>query len=234
MEAVEDTAHALSVGRVEFLGLELEVAAGALVPRRETELLARRAIALLEEAGLDVPHVVDVCCGAGNLACAISMAFPTARVWASDLTEPTVALTRRNVARLRLAERVTVTRGDLFEALEELSGRVDLVVANPPYISSSRLDERRDLLDHEPREAFDAGPYGLTIHQRLLREASAFVRPGGWLAFELGLGQHRQITALARRARTWSVPEFAVDEDGNPRVAVFRREADPAIERRES
>ncbi|HJL16611.1 MAG TPA: HemK/PrmC family methyltransferase [Sandaracinaceae bacterium LLY-WYZ-13_1] len=241
----DDTAEAtaaLAAGRMRFFEVELEVGPGALVPRRETELLARRALARLAEDTLEAPLVIDMCCGVGNLACAIATQVPTARVFASDLTEETVALATRNVERLGLSGRVTVLRGDLFAALDGygLEGAVDLVVANPPYISSARLEsDRASLLEHEPREAFDAGPYGLTIHQRLLREAWEFLRPHRTLAFEMGAGQERQVLALARRARRggqplWSVPELVEDEQGRPRVAMFRRNAHTDEEERET
>jgi release factor glutamine methyltransferase len=102
-----------------------------------------------------------------------------------------------------------------------LEGNVALIVANPPYMSTRRLAERPDLAN-EPREAFDAGPYGLAIHQRLVREALPFLSVGGYLIFEFGLGQDRQIRLLLDRAREYDF-EFVADPDGNPRVAVARR-----------
>ena len=142
----------------QFLNVEIEVGPGVLVPREETELLARTAIDLL--AALDAPLVIDMCCGSGNLALAIATARPGARVYASDLTAETVATARRNVERLGLTERVTIVQGDMFSGLadRDLLGRADLVVCNPPYISTTKLEtESAHLLLNEPREAFDAG-----------------------------------------------------------------------------
>lgn len=213
------------LGTEEFMGIELEVAAGALVPREETELLGRTAVARLQELEPGrAPRVIDMCCGSGNLAVAIAVHVPAARVWAADLTEPCVALARRNAARAGVADRVEVVQGDLFEPLRDrgLEGTIDLVVCNPPYISTSRLEkgDRRALLDHEPREAFDGGPFGLSIQQRVVKVAADFLRPGGWLMFEFGLGQDRQMTALFRRARVYDHIATVPDPDGNPRVAV--------------
>lgn len=221
------------LGSEEWLGLEIKVQADVLAPRKETELLGRTAMRLL--AGVEAPIVIDMCCGSGNLACAIAHHVPGARVFACDLTDSCVALARDNASRLGLP--VTVMQGDLFEGLEGqyLDGKVDLVVCNPPYISTSRLEkDRATLLDHEPRAAFDGGPYGLTIQQRVIREAPAFVKPGGSLAFEIGEGQARQISALFQRAKhAWKDVELVNDERGEPRVAVARRteSAPPATER---
>lgn len=210
-------------GLHRFMGVELELSPDVLVPRAETELLGRRAVAALGDAGA---VVVDMCCGSGNLALAIAAAVPSARVWGADLTDGTVALARRNAARLGLEDRVTIRQGDLFGALagEGLEGKVDMVVCNPPYISTARLEgESAHLLDSEPREAFDGGPYGISIHQRLVREAVDFLKPGGWLLFEFGEGQHRQVAALVSRARAYEPVVFAEDGEGRPRVAIARR-----------
>ena len=215
----------MTARRATFMGLDLETTDHVLIPREETELLARTALDLLTEMSAPAPCVIDMCCGSGNLACSLAHARPVLRVWASDLTDPCVALARRNVARLGLGARVDVRQGDLFAGLAgaDLEGRVDLVVSNPPYISTGRLaGESAHLLDGQPREAFDAGPYGLTIHKRLINEAPRFLRPGGFLAFEIGRGQDRQIDHLFSRAPMFETPRRVNDSSGVPRVVVAR------------
>jgi len=211
-----------------FMGIELELAPDVLVPREETELLGRRAVAILgDRAG--PATVIDMCCGSGNLALGIAADVPRARVWGADLTDSTVALARRNVERLGLRKRVTIRQGDLFAALdgEGLEGAADMIVCNPPYISTSRLEgDSAHLLASEPREAFDGGPYGISIHQRLIRDAIVFLKPGGWLLFEFGEGQDRQAAALLARTKAYEAVSFAEDAAGRPRVALARRRAE--------
>ncbi|HWK32980.1 MAG TPA: HemK family protein methyltransferase [Hyphomicrobium sp.] len=208
---------------VTFLGIDFEVAGAVLRPREETELLGRAAQEILTDVA-GAPLCIDMCCGSGNLAIALAKHRNDARVWASDLTDGAVATARRNVDRHELASRVAILQGDLFAPMVEsgLVGMVDLIVANPPYISTSRLLEgdRAHLLEHEPREAFDGGPYGIALHMRLINEAPAFLKSGGWLGFEFGLGQDRQVAALLKRARTMGEPVWHTDEAGNRR-AVF-------------
>jgi release factor glutamine methyltransferase len=100
-------------------------------------------------------------------------------------------------------------------------------VCNPPYISDKRLEgERALLLDLEPREAFAAGPYGLGIHMRVVRDALAFLRPGGALLFEVGLGQDRQVKILFQRAREYERIEVARNAAGEGRVVLgYRKRA---------
>lgn len=210
-------------GTETFLGVELFVEKGSLVPRTETELLGRTALELLTGSKSD-PFLIDMCCGSGNLACALATLVPNARVLAADLSSDCVALTRRNVLKLDLATRVNVFEGDLFAAFhnETPVGGVDLVVCNPPYISTGRLAERPDLSE-EPRLAFDGGPYGLSIHQRVAKDALDVLKPGGYLAFEFGLGQERQLRIVVDRARGYENIRLVDDPEGNPRVLVARR-----------
>jgi release factor glutamine methyltransferase len=218
---------AYAKGAHTFMGLDLIVGEGALVPRPETELLARSALRVLDgrrREGANRLRVIDMCCGAGNLACAVAVHAEGTEVWAADLSPDCVALTRRNVEKHGLTERVRVLEGDLFTPLprEELEGTVDLVVCNPPYISSGRLAEREDLT-REPRLAFDGGPYGLSVHQRVSRDALPFLGTGGFLAFEFGLGQERQLRSVVERARGYEGVELVNDDAGNPRVLVAKR-----------
>jgi release factor glutamine methyltransferase len=221
---IVDVRDRLAAGRQTFLGIEMLCGEGALVPRPETEVLGRAALAKLE-ARDPGPRVIDMCCGAGNLACAIAIRAPDAKVWASDLTDGCVGWAKRNVEHLGLTDRVEVCQGDLFAGLSDkgLEGFIDVVVCNPPYISTGRLvGDRAALLENEPREAFDGGPYGLSIHQRVMAEAPRFLRPGGWLLMEFGLGQHRQVKILLDRTRQFDSIELSTDAVGNPRVVAAR------------
>lgn len=209
---------------VSFMDLELLAAPGTLVPRAETELLGHAALTALR--GCAAPRVIDMCCGSGNLACAIARHQPTARVWASDLTDPCVALARRNAVFTGVQDRVFVAQGDLFAGLAglDLEGSIDAVVCNPPYISQAKLaGERSALLQHEPREAFDGGPYGLSIQSRVVKEALPFLRPGGVLLFEIGLGQERQVRMLFERTRAYGEIQSISNAAGVVRVAGGRR-----------
>lgn len=216
------------LGRETFMGIELVVAPGALVPRDETHLLGYTALELLRSSGIDAPRVVDMCCGSGNLACAIASHLPTASLWASDLTSGCVDVARRNVTQLGLEQRVHVGQGDLFAGLSNLGleTTIDMIVCNPPYISAKRLlEDRAHLVEHEPREAFDGGPYGLSIHQRVIKECLPFLRPLGRLLFEIGLGQERQLQLLFARAKVYEDVRFVHDAQGQARVALGRRKA---------
>lgn len=228
--AVESSAsvqEAQRAGKVTFLGVELLVGPGALVPRAETEILGRQAQSILVDMTSppeDVSLVlIDMCCGSGNLACALAAGDRRLRVYAADLTESCIELAQRNIASLGLGDRVSAYRGDLFAALAgvDLAGKVDVIVCNPPYISTGRLSkDRAALLELEPVEAFDGGPYGLSIHQRVIREAPQYLKSGGWLSLEFGVGQEKQVKLLFDRAGAYRDLRFVPDAEGRPRVAT--------------
>jgi len=177
-------------GRQEFLGLEFLTAPGALIPRRETELLGEDALAVLEKLRPDA-NVLDLCTGSGNLAVAMAVRHPGIRVWATDLEAEALALARRNVDLHGVGGRVSVHQGDLFGALEGAGApRFDLITCNPPYLTTKHAQNMpQEIGGSEPSAAFDGGPFGISITLRLIREAPEFLVPGGWLCFELGAGQ---------------------------------------------
>jgi release factor glutamine methyltransferase len=213
------------VARQSFMGLELLAGPEALIPRRETELLGRMARDLARTAAQDgsSPLVVDVCTGSGNIALAVATEVSAARVFGSDMSPEAVDLARRNAERLGLASRVTFRIGDLLNPFEvgEFLGRVDVLVCNPPYISSGKLPTMpREIAGHEPREAFDGGPLGIAVILRLLAEAPRFLRAGGRLAFEVGAGQGSSLLKRARSSGAFADVTHVADERGIIRVIV--------------
>jgi release factor glutamine methyltransferase len=220
----------LVIGRQRFLGIDLLAKEDVLAPREETEILGNEVLALLRDLSREDPErelrMIDMGCGSGNLACAAAVAVPKTRVWASDITASCVDLTRTNVAHLALQNRIQVTQGDLFAPLAArgLEGTMDLVVMNPPYIPSTSLaNSHAGLLQHEPREAFDGGPYGISILTRLLQEAPPFLKGGGYLLFEFGLGQARMVQSLVEKKNFYTGLRFALDTNGEARAAILRK-----------
>lgn len=213
--------------RQHFMGLEMLAGAEALVPRKETELLARAAIekALAVAAERGACTVVDVCTGSGNVALAVAHHVAGARVFASDLSESAVDLARRNAHHLHLDRQVEFRVGDLLQPFHEeaLLGKVDLLTCNPPYISSAGVERMaNEISAYEPRLAFDGGPLGIGILMRFVREAPLFVRPGGSLAFEVGAGQGPGL--LKRMQANASFKEVVAINDpaGTARVLVAK------------
>ena len=211
-------------GRQDFMGEVLLASPAALVPRRETELLARAAITRLNAIGKANPIVIDACTGAGNVALAIAGALPQAQVWGADLSEAAVALARENV-RFLDRERVQFRCGDLLAPFEEDSflGQVDVITCNPPYISSARVEQMpEEISRHEPALAFDGGPFGVGIIRRLVSSSPALLTPGGWLLLEIGQGQGEGLARSLARQPGWDSITPHEDDSGAIRVIEAR------------
>jgi release factor glutamine methyltransferase len=214
-------------GRQRFMGIELGASGAALVPRKETELLGYAALAVLRQLALaqETVKVIDVCTGAGNLALALAMHEPRATVYASDLSPEAVELARGNGSLTRLSSRVEFRQGDFLSPFADghFDQNVDLLVCNPPYISTAKVGMLPDeILGHEPSLAFDGGPFGVRILQRLLTEAPRHLRPGGWLAFEVGLGQGPALVDRIHRNSAYADAAAVVDAAGAVRAVLAR------------
>jgi release factor glutamine methyltransferase len=217
--------------RQTFLGLELLAGPDALIPRRETEILGRAALAKLHCLAQvrGALTVIDVCTGSGNLALAYAHYEPAARVYASDLCQSAVDLSRRNLEHLgsqrSLRERVEFRQGDLLEPFDnaEFLGKCDFLSCNPPYISASKVKQMHpEISSFEPQAAFNGGVYGVSILMKLLKNAPRFLKPGSWLGFEVGLGQGALTARQLEKNPAFSVVETCADESGEIR-AIFAK-----------
>lgn len=165
------------LGWAEFAGLRVVVEPGVFVPRRRTELLVREALRLVTGRAA---VVADLCCGSGAVAAALAAAAPGLELHAADVDPAAVRCARRNLPGAAVHE------GDLYAALPpDLRGRVDVLVANAPYVPSDAIrlmpPEARD---HEPRSALDGGKDGVDVHRRIAAGALDWLAPAGTLLVE--------------------------------------------------
>ena len=178
------------VGEKEFHGLGLQVDARVLVPRPDTETLVEWALQCLQ--GRTAPTVLDLGTGSGAIALAIGHARPDARVAAVDRSAAALAVARANAQRLGLAVRFAEA-----DWLEGADADLDLVVSNPPYVAAG--DPHLAALRHEPLGALVSGADGLDDIRRIVEDAPAHLRQGGWLLLEHGYDQAAAVRALLAR-----------------------------------
>jgi release factor glutamine methyltransferase len=213
--------------RQTFLGLELLSSREALIPRKETEILGRAALVkigcMAKKRGPLL--VVDVCTGSGNLALAYAYYEPQARVCASDLSPEAIQLARRNVELTGLGKRVDLRVGDLLEPFEnaQFVGRCDFLSCNPPYISTAKVKQMHpEISQHEPQAAFNGGAFGVSILMKLVKSAPRFLRPGGWLGFEVGHGQGAGLARQLERNPAFAAVETYSDPGGEIRAILAK------------
>lgn len=211
------------LGRWGFRTLDLLVDRRVLIPRPETEIVAGIAIDAL--AALERPGVaVDL--GTGSGAIALSLAaerWPHVEVWATDASPDALAVARANLAGLgRRAGAVRLVEGDWFTALpDDLRGRVDVVVSNPPYVADTEVLPA-EVRDWEPASALLAGADGLDDVRRIVAAAPGWLTGAGVLVVEIGETQGRAVGALAEAAG-FATAEVLPDLAGRDRVLVARR-----------
>jgi release factor glutamine methyltransferase len=217
------------LGWAEFCGLRIAVDPGVFVPRRRTEFLVSQAAALAAERRAGQPGdvgrrsrtvVVDLCCGSGAIGAALVAALEGAELHAVDIDPAAVRCARRNVAAAG-----HVYQGDLFEPLPAaLRGRVDLLVANVPYVPSEEVGllppEART---HEPRTALDGGADGLDLLRRVAAEAPLWLAPGGHVLVEIS---ERQVPhAVEAVVGSGLTPQVASSGELNATVVIGTRPA---------
>jgi release factor glutamine methyltransferase len=207
-------------GRQEFFGLDFEVTPDTLVPRPETELAVTEA--LTRVAGTTGALVADIGTGSGCIAVAVAVNAPGAIVYAVDVSGPALAVAGRNAGRHGVADRVRSMQGDLLGPLAGmgLEGRLDVIVSNPPYIPAADIPGLQPEVLFDPDSALDGGPDGLDVVRRILRDAPAFLKPGGALLVEVGAGQSDAVMQIVSETGGMSVDTFLVDFAGIERVLV--------------
>ncbi len=177
------------LGSQEFDGHEFIVSRDVLIPRYDTETL-------LEEAVRQAPQartILDIGTGSGCIAISLALRLPQAAITAVDLSPDALSVAQQNAERNNA--RVECLLGSFFQPVSER--RFDLIVSNPPYITSADLAGLQpEVRDFEPRLALDGGPDGLDAYRVLAVEAPRHLEPGGWLLLEIGAGQDKDVAGL--------------------------------------
>ncbi len=201
------------VGWAQFAGLRVLVEPGVFVPRRRSEALVEVAVGLAGRGAT----VLDLCCGSGALGLAVATRVPGVRLHAADVDPAAVRVARRNLEPVG----GTVHHGDLFAAVPgSLAGRVDLVLANVPYVPHDELRLLpHEAREHEPAVALDGGGDGLDVLRRLAREVAAWLAPGGSVLSEVNPAQEPAALA-AFEAGGLAARGVVADEDDETVVVV--------------
>jgi release factor glutamine methyltransferase len=212
------------LGTQEFCGLDFHVSPAVLIPRPETEVLlqeALRAVDLNKDSVL-----VDVGTGSGCVAVTLATILSRARILAVDRSPEALAEAKANAERLTVADRIEFIEGDLLSPLRDrgLTGQVDVIVSNPPYIAESEwAGLQPEIRGFEPRSALVSGPKGTEFHERLLCDSREYLAPGGSLVMEIGQGQRPAVQQIAEQLGGYTPVEIAKDGAGIERIVIFRR-----------
>ncbi|NMC73402.1 MAG: peptide chain release factor N(5)-glutamine methyltransferase [Geobacteraceae bacterium] len=200
------------LGSQEFYGLDFEVSPGVLIPRHDTEVLVREALARSPKNA----RILDMGVGSGCVAVALAKNLADAEIFGVDPSSEALALAARNAG--RHAVPLHLLQGSLFEPVA--GERFDLIVSNPPYIPTADLAGlQEEVREYEPRGALDGGIDGLDFYRRIIPDAPCYLKEGGWLLVEMGIGQAGEVLALFEETGRFSELFTATDAGGIERVA---------------
>ncbi|MDO5503429.1 MAG: peptide chain release factor N(5)-glutamine methyltransferase [Actinomycetia bacterium] len=208
-------------GVAHFRRLTLSVGPGVFVPRPETEVVAQAAIDAALLSGQQ-PLVVDLCTGSGAIALAVQDEVLHARVVAVELDPLAMAWAVRNRDRTGLP--IELVEADATSALPDLTGQVDVVVSNPPYIPTGMVPQDPEVREHDPEIALYGGSEdGLLIPLAVADHAAVLLRPGGWFVMEHADTHGDVLPERLRRRGHWSEVTAHRDLTGRPRFVTARR-----------
>jgi release factor glutamine methyltransferase len=180
-------------GETWFMGLRFEVNPSVLVPRADTEILVETALEQLREG----ENVLDMCTGSGCILLSIAKLGNPGRTTGADISHEALQTARKNAEHLELHETEFI-QSNLFE---QIRGRYDMIVSNPPYIPSGEIPHlMREVSLHEPHTALDGGNDGLDFYREITRQSADYLTPGGRLLMEIGADQGEAVCEMMRQA----------------------------------
>lgn len=213
-------------GRWPFLDFELTVGPGVLIPRADTELLCETGAQLA--AGLAAPRVLDLCAGSGCVGLGLKRLVPAAQVTCLEKSPEAFAYLTRNAAEAlpgasRERPAVNTVLVDVFCYQESLAAEsLDLILSNPPYVTAEEMKQLAPELAFEPAMALEAEHEGLCFYEHIAPAYFAALRPGGWLAVEIGCAQGRAVQAIFAAAGYQNIA-LRQDLGANDRVVLGQK-----------
>lgn len=177
------------LGEWDFFGMTLLVDKHVLIPRDDT--CAVTELAIKKALYLDTtPRILDLCTGSGCIGLAIAHRVKDARITLADISKDAISVAKKNVAAQKLSARVSCVSADALNEPAQFLGKFDLIVSNPPYITTREMTELpASVKDYEPHLALHGGQDGLDFYRSIAKNYQKALKPGGYLCFEFGMGQ---------------------------------------------
>jgi release factor glutamine methyltransferase len=202
------------------------ISPAVLIPRAETEHVVETVLDLVKEYAFDGPgklKLLDVGTGSGCIALALASELSHAEIHACDISEVALEMAQTNAARLGLGEKVVFNKSDLLTVYAD--EKFDFVISNPPYVGEADADKvQKQVREFEPKIAVFSGREGMDIYRRLIPQAYAALRPGGWFVAEIGYSEEEKVRNLLAG---WSEIQVTADLQGIPRVVAAKKTDNP-------
>ena len=214
-------------GRAYFMGYEFCVDERVLVPRQDTEVLVEEAISRMRN--LEKPQILDMCTGSGCILLSLLLELPQALGTGVDVSEGALCVAKENRKRLGLEQRAELIQSDLFSAdyFQKNSGNdhmeYDMLISNPPYIRTEDIEGlMEEVRFHDPVLALDGKENGLYFYEKITEQAGTYLKPGGWLMYEIGCDQGMDVSEIMKKNGFEQI-EIKKDLAGLDRVVTGRK-----------
>jgi len=213
-------------GTQEFWSLDFVVDRHVLIPRPETEIAVEQAIILaktIAQDGNQSLQILDLGTGCGAISIALAKEIPEALIWATDISEKALNLARSNALKHDVSDRLRFLQGDLWEPFLHDGCLFDIVVSNPPYVTSGEYNDLSpDIRDNEPRLALDGGEDGMYYIKKIIKGARDFMNPGGWIILEMAPGQTQEALTIMDQTGEYEKMARIKDYSRSYRVVIAR------------
>lgn len=206
------------LGEWDFYGMTLQVDKNVLIPRDDTCSVTSLAINQALFLG-SAPRILDLCTGSGCIGLAVASRVKDARVTLADISRQAIAVAKKNITGQHLSARVSCVCVDALGEPAPFLGKFDMIVSNPPYITTQEMTELpKSVKDFEPELALHGGADGLVFYRAIAKNYTSALKPGGYLCFEFGMGQGNAVCqileengyTILERARDYNNIERAV------------------------
>lgn len=183
------------LGETEFMGIDLDVEEGVLIPRGDTEVLVEEVLSIIKEE--DSLDVCDLCSGSGAIGISLAILRKNIKVDEIDNYDIPEKVTKSNILKHALENRVKFIKSNLLSEVIKKEKKYDIIVSNPPYIKASEIDNLMDDVKvYEPHIALDGGEDGLVFYKKIIKESKIALKDNGLLAFEIGHDQGESVKKL--------------------------------------
>lgn len=211
------------LGQWDFYGMTLFVDKNVLIPRDDT--CAVTDLAIKKALFLDTnPRILDLCTGSGCIGLAIASRVKDAKVTLGDYSKEALAVAKKNVTAQKLSGRVSCLQVDALKEPAAFLGKFDMIVSNPPYITSQEMTELpASVKDFEPELALHGGVDGLDFYRAITKNFRAALKPGGYLCYEFGMGQGDAVCAILEEIG-YTILERSRDYNEIERAVIAQKE----------
>jgi len=206
------------LGKTEFMGLEFKVNPDVFIPRPETEILVETLINIVHSSKLEVHSLLDIGTGSGCIAISLAKFLKDVKITATDIANEALEVAKQN-ALLNKVE-INFLQSNLFSNYGLRTMNYELIVSNPPYVSTLELNELQPEIQYEPRIALDGGADGLDFYRRLITESPRYLKRSGFLIMEMGYNQENAIKKIFQNSEVFKIIEVIKDYNNIDRVIV--------------